>query len=193
MQRDQEVVLAVEVEEPPARRGCARSRSWPRMSPSASAGRELAPDDAPPVAQPDLAERHRADDQRRRLRARVAAARDDERDEEREHDRARDLVLEVRPSRVAVSISPTNSADSQPARFGASSPKPTLEVGRVEGLHAAELLDVLGGLFLHDVDDVVDGDDALHAALGVDDRDGDEVVLGEELARPPPGPCPRAR
>ena len=74
------------------------------------------------------------------------------------------------------------SADSQPARLRSISPNPMLEVRRVEGLHAAQLLDVLGRLLLHDVDDVVDGDDALHAALGVDDRHGQEVVLGEQLA-----------
>src|ERR1044071_2895352 len=71
----------------------------PRLRATANAkpaqpGQELAPDDAPPVAQADLAQRHRADDQRRRLRTRVAAARDDERDEQRQHDSPRDLLLE---------------------------------------------------------------------------------------------------
>ena len=82
---------------------------------------------------------------------------------------------------VAVSISPTKSTESQPARFLIMRPERRLQVGRVEGLHAADLLDVLGGLLLHDVDDVVDGDDALHAALGVDDRDRHQVVVGEDL------------
>ena len=61
-------------------------------------------------------------------------------------------------------------------------PKRDLQVRRVERFHAAELLDVLGRLLLHDVDDVVDGDDALHPPFGVDHRDRHEVVLREEPA-----------
>ena len=82
---------------------------------------------------------------------------------------------------MAVSISPRNSAASQPPRFFTIAREAHLEVGRVERLDAAELLDVLGGLLLDDVDDVVDGDDALHAPLGVDHRDGEEVVLREHV------------
>ena len=66
----------------------------PRMAPSARPAHDLAPHHAPPVAQRDLAERQRADDQRRRLRPGVAAARDDQRHEQREHDGLRDLLLE---------------------------------------------------------------------------------------------------
>src|SRR5690606_25031442 len=54
------------------------------------------------------------------------------------------------------------------------------EVGLVECLEAAVLVDVLGGFFLDDVDDVVDGDDTLHPPLVVDDGEGEDVVFGEE-------------
>ena len=50
-------------------------------------------------AQAYFADRHRADHQRRSLRAGVAAAGDDQRDEEREHDGFCDLVFEVRHRR----------------------------------------------------------------------------------------------
>ena len=44
---------------------------------------------------------------------------------------------------------------SQPARLRIIA-QTNFEVRRVEGLHAADLLDVFGRLFLHDVDDVVE-------------------------------------
>lgn len=43
-------------------------------------------------------------------------------------------------------------------------------------------MDVFGGRALHDVDDVVDGHDALHAAFGVEHRYGVQVVLGHDLS-----------
>src|SRR5690606_12647253 len=51
--------------------------------------------------------------------------------------------------------------------------KADAEVGCVERLEAAVLVDVLGGFFLDDVDDVVDGDDTLHPPLVVDDGEGE--------------------
>src|SRR5262249_38148957 len=57
-------------------------------------GQDLAAHHAPPVAQLDLAQRQGADDQGGRLRARVAAAGDDQGDEQRQDDRAGDLTLE---------------------------------------------------------------------------------------------------
>jgi uncharacterized protein YcgI (DUF1989 family) len=57
-----------------------------------------------------------------------------------------------------------------------------LQVRRLERGHAAELLQVLGGLLAHHVDDVVDRDDALHAPVVVDHRHGQEVLLGEQRA-----------
>src|SRR5262249_30110769 len=42
--------------------------------------------------------------------------------------------------------------------------KSDLHIGRIESLHASELLHVLGGLLDHGIDDVVDRDDAEHMA-----------------------------
>ena len=47
-------------------------------------------------------------------------------------------------------------------------------VGRQHGRH---LFDILGGLRLHDVHGVVNGDDADETVFLIDDRQGDEVVL----------------
>ena len=88
----------------------------PRIVAEREPGENLAPHHPPPVAEPDFAERQRADDERRRLRARVAAAGDDQRHEQRQDDGLRDLRSKT-PIAVAVSISPRNSAVSQPARF----------------------------------------------------------------------------
>ena len=64
-----------------------------------------------------LAQRQRANDQRRRLRSGVAARAHDQRNEQRQHDG----LARSRPRSsciaVAVSISPRKSAHSQPARF----------------------------------------------------------------------------
>ena len=64
-------------------------------APEREPGGQLAEGHTPPVAQAELPQRERADDQRGRLRAGVAARADDQRDEEREHDGSRDLALEV--------------------------------------------------------------------------------------------------
>ena len=66
-----------------------------------------------------------------------------------------------------------------------------LEVGGVEGFGTADLLDVLGRLFLDDVDDVVDGDDALHPSFGVDDWEWPAGRSARTAAPAPPGPCRR--
>jgi hypothetical protein len=55
-------------------------------------------------------------------------------------------------------------------------------VGQVQRLGAAEPLDVLGRLLLEDVGDVVLGDDAEEVVLVVDDRDREQVPLGEQVA-----------
>ena len=94
---------------------------------------------------------------------------------------ARAISFSKYPIAVAVSISPTNRIASHPARFFTIAPEADLEVGLVQRLHAADLLDVLARLFLHHVDDVVHGDDALHPPLGVDHRDGEQMVLRHEL------------
>ncbi len=67
---------------------------------------------------------------------------------------------------LAVSISRGTGRASQPARFLIMAEKADLHIGRVEGLHAAELLGVLGVVVDDGVDDVVDRDDAEdHAGL----------------------------
>ena len=51
------------------------------------------------------------------------------------------------------------------------------------GSRAAEPLDVLGGLGLEDVGDVVLGDDPDQVVRVVDDRDREEVPFGQEAGR----------
>src|SRR5262249_49776540 len=63
--------------------------------PEDGAARELAPHDPPPVLQPYLAERERADDECARLRTAVAAARNYERQEERDDGRLFHLALKI--------------------------------------------------------------------------------------------------
>ncbi len=94
---------------------------------------------------------------------------------------ARAISSSKKPIAVAVSISPTNSTASQPPRFRTMSAKPICRYGASSASHAADLLDVLGGLLLHHVHDVVGRDDALHPALGVDDGDGQEALLDEQM------------
>lgn len=141
---------------------------------------DLALHDLPPVAEADFADGHGADDQGRGLGAGVAAAADDERDEEGEDDGAGDLFFEV-----AHGAGGEHFADEEDAKPAATllhhAPEAGLEVGGVERGHAADLLNVLAGFFGDDVDDVIDGDDAFHAAFGVDDGDGEEVMGGEEF------------
>src|SRR5262249_42534106 len=181
---DQEVVLPVEVEEELPGQDADEAQGG-EEEPEREAGHELAPDDAPPVAQLELAEREGAYYQCGGLRAGVAAAADDEGNEEGEDDAGGSAPLREEahgPRREHL-------AQEQPRQPPAALPQHLSEadaqVRRVEGFHAAQLLDVLGRLLLHDVDDVVDGDDALHPALGVDDRHGDEVLLAHILPLPP--------
>ena len=94
---------------------------------------------------------------------------------------ARAISCSKKPMAVAVSISPRNRTTSQPPRLRTIDQKRVVQVRLVEGLHAAELLDVLGGLLLGHVEHVVDGDDAdsmpcesvtgqRHAVLVLEDR-----------------------
>jgi hypothetical protein len=55
-----------------------------------------------------------------------------------------------------------------------------LHIGSLQGLHAAELLHVLGAFLDHSVDDVIDGHDPQHVTFLVDDRHGDKVIFGDE-------------
>ena len=139
------------------------------MMPSTMPHAELAEQDAPPVARLDLAEREAADDQRRRLRARVAARRDEERHVEQRalHGLHDGVVVAKRGLREEL----LDEEDDEPA--GAlldEREEARLEVGHVERLDGADLLDVLGLLLDEDVDDVVDRDDAEQLAVVGDDR-----------------------
>ena len=58
-------------------------------------GGYLPPDHAPPVLEPNLPHRHRADYQRGRLRAGISATADDKGNEQRQDHRARDLVFVI--------------------------------------------------------------------------------------------------
>ena len=58
---------------------------------------------------------------------------------------------------------PTNSSPSHPPRLCTISGSVVCK-GRVEGFGTTDFLDVFGGFFAHDVDDVVDRHDALHAS-----------------------------
>jgi hypothetical protein len=105
---------------------------------------------------------------------------DDERDEQGQHHRRRDLVLEVLHRARRQHLAEEQEREPQPA-LAEHGEQTRVEVGRVEGFGTAHLLDVLGGLLVDDVHDVVDRDDALHLARSVHDRDGHEVVVLEDL------------
>ncbi len=80
------------------------------------AGHEFAADDPPPVGEPDLAQRHGANDQRRGLRARVAAARKDGRERPARQDgRARHGGLPRDGTRCGLGPPREASARSHPA------------------------------------------------------------------------------
>ena len=97
------------------------------------------------------------------------------------------ISFSKKPIAVAVSISPRNSAVSQPARFRIIRAKRDLHVRLVEGLRSAEALDVSRRRCLGDVEHVVDGDDADEHAGGVGDRQRRAVVLPEGRDRRLPG------
>ncbi|CDX57455.1 hypothetical protein MPL3365_270058 [Mesorhizobium plurifarium] len=142
-------------------------------------GRQLAQRHPPPVAQPDLAQRQRADNERRRLRAGIAAGAHDQRDEQGQHDRLFQLAL------VALhGVGRQHLAEEQRAEPAGAlldhGEKTHLHIGLVQRLHAAEAMHVLGRLLDHRVDDVVDGDDAEDPAV-IDDRQSEQVVFGDGL------------
>ncbi|CDX23114.1 hypothetical protein MPLSOD_100131 [Mesorhizobium sp. SOD10] len=142
-------------------------------------GRQLAQRHPPPVAQTDLAQRQRADDERRRLRAGIAAGAHDQRDEQRQHDRLFQLAF------VALhGVGRQHLAEEQRAEPAGAlldhGEEAHLHIGLVQRLHAAEAMHVLGRLLDHRVDDVVDGDDTEDPAV-VDDRQSEQVVFGDRL------------
>jgi hypothetical protein len=81
---------------------------------------------------------------------------------------------------VAVKISPANMATSQGRALAHEDPEVGLEVRGLGRLDGAQLLDGLGLLLLHDVDDVVHRHDAQHLAGGVHHRQGQQAVALED-------------
>ena len=140
-------------------------------------------------------EGHRPDDQRDRLAADVAAGPDQERDEEAQRDDCR----RARPRNCAgpCRCTPprrTAAAASRPA-CGRGAGRSTTRYGTFNGW-SRRALDVLGRLGLEDVRDVVLGDDPEQAVVVVDDRDGEQVALGQQAGGGLPvgvGPDPDGR
>ena len=142
------------------------------------AAHQLAAQDAGPVVVLKLTQGQRADDQRRRLRARVTAAADDERDKQRQHHRARDLGFKVAHGRRGKHLA--DEQHQQPARaLFDHVHKRTVHIRRFQGLHTAELLDVLGRFFLGNVEHVVDGDNPQQHPARIGHRQRHAVVLLE--------------
>ena len=148
--------------------------------PEDEAHAQLAPEDLGRVARAELLEREAANDERRRLAARVAARGDDEGHEDLdglegaprrlvvlEHARREDLAHEDR--------------DEPPGALLHERPELGLEVALLRGRDGAHLLDVLALLLLEDGHDVVDGDDAEHLARRIDDRQREHVVVLEQV------------
>ena len=71
-------------------------------------------------------------------------------------------------------------ADQQPRQAVAGDVEDRLRL-LLLGRGAGHLVDVLGGLVLDDVEHVVDGDRAHQTILRVDHRNGDEVVLVDDV------------
>jgi hypothetical protein len=113
------------------------------------------------------------------LPAGVPARGDDERDEQREDHRAIDLSLEATQRARRQHLADEERHEPAGALLQHAEDA-DLHVRLLERLHAGELVDVLRLLGDDRIDDVVDGDDAEHVALVVDDRDGEEVVLLDE-------------
>ena len=130
-------------------------------------------------AQLHFLQRHRARDERRRLRSGVSARAHDERHEQREHGKLLQLDVEVLERGRREHLA--HHQNRQPARALLEHPADRhLHVRLVERLHTAELLDVFRLLLLNGVDDVVDGDDAHQVTRFAHDRNGDEVVVRDD-------------
>ena len=142
-------------------------------------GQQFPSHDLPPVAQGDLPERQRTDDERRCLRTGVAAARDDERDEECQDDGLGDLRFEGAHGRGRQHFA--EEQRREPPRALLDHPREgDVHVRLVEGLRTADPLDFTRGPCLGDVQHVVDRDDADEHAGRVGDRQRAPVVLPED-------------
>src|SRR5689334_25152569 len=143
---------------------------------------DLTTDDPPPIAQPNFAERHRANDKGGGLRARIAAAADDQRYEQRQHHSAGNFRLEL-PHRSGGEHFAQKQRSQPAGAFTNHDQQRHLEIRPFEGLHAADFLNIFGRLFLHDIDDIVDVDDAFDSALRIDNGYHQEMVPHEKLAQ----------
>ena len=75
-----------------------------------------------------------------------------------------------------------NEQHRQPARALADHLRQRgLHIRLVNRLHTTKLLCVFRLLFLDDVDGIVDRDDAKQSPLAINDRQGDEVIIGNDL------------
>src|SRR5690606_33175582 len=138
--REREPVLPVGPEDPLPEEDADRA-DRPEDAPERDARAELAPEDATPMPQADLLQGERADEEGRRLRAAVAAARDDERDEDREDDRLREVRLVADHRRRRQHL--PEEQDDEPARALADQlPKRRREIGLVERFRATDFVDV---------------------------------------------------
>ncbi len=133
-------------------------------------------DAAAPVPH-DLAELDAADDDRHRLGRGVPAHRHDDRNENRERDGRLERMAKERDDRRREQRRP--EAREQPWQPAADRVD-RAAVGAILGLDARQRVDVLGRLLANDVDDVVDGHDSDELVLLVDDRQRDQVVVGDE-------------
>jgi hypothetical protein len=113
-----------------------------------------------------------------RLRPAVSAAADDQRDEQCDHRRPGDLVLVVGHRGGGQRLADEEGGQPAAALFH-HLPARDVEVRRFQRFGAAELLHLAGGAALGEFEDVVGGDDAEHASVGVDDGQGDAVVTFE--------------
>jgi len=97
------------------------------------------------------------------------------------HDCCGELLLEPPHRRGGEHLA--EKQQRQPtAPFAQHRRKRCLEVRRIQRCDAAGFLHVLGGLFIDDMDDVVDGHHSLHAARVVHDGHGEKPMIAKELA-----------
>ena len=121
-----------------------------------------------------------ADNGDRRLRAGVAAGVREDGNIGAEHSAGKQRRLKFRDDQTGKGA--RNHQQQQPGNTASPGLKDAgAEVGLVAGQHSGHLLNVLGGLRLHDVHDVIDGDNAHQTALSIYDGHGQKVVLAEFL------------
>ncbi len=141
---------------------------------------ELAAEELTPVAGMDFAGGDGADDERGGLGAGIATAVDEERKEEDESDHGGDGVFEHGHAGAGDDAGgheaqqPADALAHQQAERG-------MAQADVQGLDGGEFVEVFGGDFFGDVEDVVHGDDAEHDVVLVHDGEGMEVVFAEDL------------